>query len=61
MKEFGAHEYSEVVYINCDDNNDMQNMFVDYDVDRIIRSLSAISGVSINNSSLKTEYMATPP
>lgn len=50
MKEFGAHEYSEVVYINCDDNNDMQNMFVDYDVDRIIRSLSAISGISIKPS-----------
>jgi len=50
LKEFGAHEYSEVVYINCDDNNDMQNMFVDYDVDRIIRSLSAISGVSIKPS-----------
>lgn len=50
LKKFGAREYSEVVYINCDDNNDMQNMFVDYDVDRIIRSLSAISGVSIKPS-----------
>lgn len=50
LKEFGAREYSEVVYINSDDNNDMQNMFVDYDVDRIIRSLSAISGVSIKPS-----------
>lgn len=50
LKEFGACEYSEVVYINCDDNNDMQNMFIDYDVDRIIRSLSAISGVSIKPS-----------
>lgn len=50
MKEFGAREYSEVVYINCDDNNDMQNMFVDYDVGRIIRSMSAISGVSIKPS-----------
>ena len=50
LKEFGAREYSEVVYINCDDNNDMQKMFVDYDVDRIIRSLSAISGVSIKPS-----------
>lgn len=50
LKEFGACEYSEVVYINCDDNKDMQNMFVDYDVDRIIRSLSAISGVSIKPS-----------
>lgn len=50
LKEFGAREYSEVVYINCDDNNDMKNMFVDYDVDRIIRSMSAISGVSIKPS-----------
>lgn len=50
MKEFGAREYLEVVYINCDDNNDMQNMFVDYDVDRIIRSMSAISGISIKPS-----------
>lgn len=50
LKEFGAREYSEVVYINCDDNNDMQNMFVDYDVYRIIRSLSAISGISIKPS-----------
>lgn len=50
LKEFGAREYSEVVYINCDDNNDMQNMFVDYDVDRIIRSLSAISSISIKPS-----------
>ena len=50
LKEFGAREYSEVVYINCDDNNDMQNMFVDYDVDRIISSMSAISGVSIKPS-----------
>lgn len=50
LKEFGAREYSEVVYINCDDNNDMQNMFIDYDIDRIIRSLSAISGVSIKPS-----------
>lgn len=50
LKEFGAREYSEVVYINCDDNNDMQNMFVDYDVDRIIRSMSAISGISIKPS-----------
>lgn len=50
LKEFGAREYSEVVYINFDDNNDMQNMFVDYDVDRIIRSMSAISGISIKPS-----------
>ena len=50
MKEFGKQEYKNVVYINCDDNDNMKEMFVDYDIQRIIRSLSAISGVSIQPS-----------
>ena len=50
LKEFGKQEYKNVVYINCDDNNNMKEMFVDYDIQRIIRSLSAISGVSIQPS-----------
>ena len=50
LKEFGKQEYKDVVYINCDDNDDMKEMFVDYDIQRIIRSLSAISGVSIQPS-----------
>ena len=50
LKEFGKQEYKDVVYINCDDNEDMKEMFVDYDIQRIIRSLSAISGVSIQPS-----------
>ena len=51
LKEFGKREYDNVVYINCDDNDDMKDMFVDYDIKRIIRSISAISGVSITPSS----------
>lgn len=47
LKEFGRNEYENVVYINCDDNDNMQEMFVDYDIQRIIRSLSAISGIAI--------------
>lgn len=50
LKEFGKQEYKNVVYINCDDNDNMKEMFVDYDIQRIIRSLSAISGVSIQPS-----------
>lgn len=51
LKEFGKREYANVVYINCDDNDDMKDMFADYDIRRIIRSLSAISGISIMPSS----------
>lgn len=50
LKEFGRYEYDDVVYINCDDNDNMQKMFADYDIQRIIRSLSALSGVSIKPS-----------
>lgn len=47
LKEFGKHEYKSFVYINCDDNDDVKNLFFDYDTERIIRSLSAITGVKI--------------
>lgn len=47
LKEFGRNEYENVVYINCDDNDSMAEMFIDYDIQRIIRSLSAISGIAI--------------
>lgn len=50
LKEFGRNEYENVVYINCDDNDSMKEMFVDYDIQRIIRSLSAISGTTIKPS-----------
>lgn len=47
LKEFGRREYHNLVYINCDNNENMANMFFDYDIPRIIRSLSALSGESI--------------
>lgn len=43
LKEFGRNEYQDVVYINCDDNDNMKDMFVDYDIQRILRSLSALT------------------
>lgn len=47
LKQFGNREYDNLVYINCDNNNKVSNIFSDYDIPRIIRSLSAISGESI--------------
>lgn len=47
LKEFGKNEYQNLVYVNCDNNEDMANMFSDYDIPRIIRSISALSGESI--------------
>lgn len=49
LKYFGSKEYKNVVYVNCDNNENMQNIFSDYDTERIIRSLSAISGETINS------------
>ncbi len=47
LKEFGAKEFESVAYINCDRNADMQNVFTDFDTDRLIRAFSAISGTTI--------------
>ena len=47
LKEFGNREYDNLVYINCDNNDKISAIFSDYDIPRIIRSLSAISGDSI--------------
>lgn len=47
LKEFGNREYKNLVYVNCDNNDKVSSIFSDYDIPRIIRSLSAISGESI--------------
>ena len=47
LKEFGKREYKNLVYINCDNNENMREMFSDYDIPRIIRGLSALSHQSI--------------
>jgi predicted AAA+ superfamily ATPase len=47
LKEFGANEYDSVAYINCDNNPQMEDIFVDFDIERIIRSLSVISNTRI--------------
>lgn len=52
MKEFGRNEYENVVYINCDDEPLMRNLFTaDYDISRLILSFQAISGETIKEGS----------
>ena len=48
MREFGKNEYEEVVYINCDNESRMEKLLSDdYNIDRILLGLQAISGVNI--------------
>lgn len=47
LKEFGEKEFENYVYINCDNNFQLEDVFMDYDVQRIIRNLSAISNKKI--------------
>lgn len=47
LKEFGKNEFDNFVYINCDNNPQLNDIFIDYDISRIIRNLSALSDIKI--------------
>ena len=47
LKQFGENEYKKFCYINCDNNPQLEEVFIDYDITRIIRNLSALTEVSI--------------
>lgn len=48
LKEFGKRYYKNVAYINCDNNEQAAGLFAqDYDMQRIILAISAITGESI--------------
>lgn len=47
LKEFGKTEYDNFVYVNCDNNPTVNDIFIDFDVKRILRNLSAISNETI--------------
>lgn len=48
MREFGKNEYDDVVYINCDNESRIEKLLSDdYNIDRILLGLQAISGVNI--------------
>ena len=48
LKEFGTREYDDFIYINCHNNPYTQTLFsMDFDMERILRSISAYSGKRI--------------
>lgn len=48
LKEFGKSSFSNVAYINCDDNELAKDLFLqDYDMQRIILAIGVITRQSI--------------
>jgi len=48
MQHFGEQEYKKVAYVNCDDESRMKQLFdLDYNIDRILMTLQAITGVKV--------------
>lgn len=47
LKEFGRQEYNSVAYISCDVVKGLDDVYKDFNVERIILNLSAITGVDI--------------
>lgn len=48
MQHFGEKEYKNVAYINCDEEPRMKQLFeLDYNIDRILITIQAITGVKI--------------
>lgn len=48
MQHFGEREYNKVAYVNCDDEPRMKQLFdLDYDINRILMTLQAITGVKV--------------
>ena len=47
LKAFGERAFDSFVYVNCDKDEDAKRLFFDYDLDRILRSLEALSGKRI--------------
>lgn len=49
MKEFGRLEYEDVVYVNCEADPTVRNIFMgDFDTTRIIRGLQILAGKTID-------------
>lgn len=47
LKTLGEQAFDSLVYVNCDKDKDARGLFFDYDLDRILRSLEALSGKRI--------------
>ena len=48
LLDFGKQHYKHVAYINCDNNEQAKNLFVqDYNIERILFAIAAITGVPV--------------
>lgn len=47
LQHFGASEYLNVAYVNLERQQNLELLFNDFDTNRIIRALSAVTGVDI--------------
>ena len=47
LKAFGQNEFKNTVYINCDKVVEMKNIFYDFDISRLLRAFSSITGEEI--------------
>ena len=47
LKDFAKREYKNLAYISCENNERMRELFADYDTERIIRGISAVTMQSI--------------
>ena len=46
MKHFGVHEYKQMIYVNCDEDPRIKDVFKqDYNIERILFELQVISGI----------------
>lgn len=47
IKEFGKTEYENIAYINCDKIAEMKTIFYDFDIKRLLRVFSSLTGETI--------------
>ena len=48
LLDFGKQHYKYVAYINCDENEQAKNLFVqDYNMERVLFAIAAIAGVPV--------------
>lgn len=52
LKEFGSKHFPDYVYINCDNNPLLENLFIDYNIERIIRLIGAAYEKNITKQTL---------
>ncbi|MBQ0015613.1 MAG: ATP-binding protein [Bacteroidales bacterium] len=53
MKEFGRSEYKKMIYINCEDEPRVAPLLsLDFDIERIVLGLQAISGIKADEETL---------